>query len=512
MAEPEDEETFEGEIVVASRIVDTLSSGLYENPAACLKELVNNSYDADASRVDIHVKPDADLILIEDDGHGMDREEFERHFTRIAESHKRDDSDETDTGRKKIGKIGIGFIAANELCDVMEIESTKAGSTELLQVQINFAAMRADPADRRRGQDGVKKGDYEGVVTSADVDEHFTRVLLTSMTANAREAMVAVHSKADDDPAPSLYGLKPETIADRLALDQLGSWDELDLYSQTMLGVALNVPVRYASHWIDEPFHQELRLFDQKVARLKFDVWYDGTSLRKPVVLRHGDGRALLHTWKHDGEHVSASGYFFARQGALKPTDVNGVLIRVRNAAVGGYNRDYLDFPTTSGPLFQDWISGETWADDRLEDAMNIDRKTLRTTHPAFIELQQAVHRELRVVLARARKELYGAGSAERRTERARREGARLADVLTTTSSQIGAHGARELRRTWLEPPRPRAGVDPETQIAEQTSELLRKYTVAEFYEVCIEAAAEVLDQRQLKLFITALTRRLRQK
>src|SRR5436305_12509487 len=96
---------FSGEIVVASRIVDTLSSGLYETPAACLKELINNSYDADAGQVKVHVRPDAELIIIEDDGHGMCRADFERHFKRIAESHKRDESDTTDEGRPKIGKI-----------------------------------------------------------------------------------------------------------------------------------------------------------------------------------------------------------------------------------------------------------------------------------------------------------------------------------------------------------------------------------------------------------------------
>ena len=46
---------FEGEIVVASRIVDYLSSGLYHSPAACLKELINNSFDADATEVNIFV-------------------------------------------------------------------------------------------------------------------------------------------------------------------------------------------------------------------------------------------------------------------------------------------------------------------------------------------------------------------------------------------------------------------------------------------------------------------------
>jgi len=34
---------FDGEIRVASRIVDYLSSGLYKSPAACLKELINNA-------------------------------------------------------------------------------------------------------------------------------------------------------------------------------------------------------------------------------------------------------------------------------------------------------------------------------------------------------------------------------------------------------------------------------------------------------------------------------------
>ena len=52
----------------------------------------------------------------------MNRGEFEQHFSKISESHKRDVSDMTDRGRPKIGKIGIGFIAANELCNVMVLE------------------------------------------------------------------------------------------------------------------------------------------------------------------------------------------------------------------------------------------------------------------------------------------------------------------------------------------------------------------------------------------------------
>lgn len=504
---------FSGEIVVASRIVDTLSSGLYETPAACLKELINNSYDADAMQVQVHVRPDAALIIIEDDGHGMSRAEFERHFQRIAESHKRDDSETTASGRPKIGKIGIGFIAANELCNVMEIQSTMKGSTELLHVRIDFEAMRTDPELRRRDDDGVKKGDYEGVVESTEKDAQFTRVYLTSITENARGAMVARHTKGAEGTAPSLYGLKPESVADRLALGQLGSWDDLDLYSQTMLGVGLNVPVRYAPKWVEPPFAARLKPFESSAGKMNFNVLYDGTDLRKPVVLRHGGNRALLHRWEHEGDHVAAKGFFFAQQGAIKPVDVNGVLIRVRNAAVGSYDRSYLDFPSTIGPIFQDWISGEVWADDRLEAAMNIDRKTLRTTHPAYIELQKVVHQELRVVLARCRKELWGAGSAERKADRVTAESERFERVLKVNKDRIGSGGARELRKTWLPPAsalKSPAGRTKGKAPSPSTDDLLRKFTVAELYEICIDAASEVLSEKDLQKLLSALTERLR--
>src|SRR3954447_5017748 len=79
VAPPPDAESFDGAIKVASRIVDFLSSGLYETPAACLKELVNNSYDADAKTVHVLVKPDAARIIVSDDGTGFSREEFVQH-------------------------------------------------------------------------------------------------------------------------------------------------------------------------------------------------------------------------------------------------------------------------------------------------------------------------------------------------------------------------------------------------------------------------------------------------
>ena len=182
-------ERFQGEIKVASRIVDYLSSGLYETPAACLKELINNSFDADALTVKVFVKPDADRIIIDDNGEGMSRQEFELHFQVISESHKRDDSDMTILRRPKIGKIGIGFIAANEICDLMEIFSTKKGHPELLHVTIDFKKMREDPAVRRRQGDAFAKGDYEGEVLETDTDRQFTQIFLKGVRGQAKDIL-----------------------------------------------------------------------------------------------------------------------------------------------------------------------------------------------------------------------------------------------------------------------------------------------------------------------------------
>ena len=180
---------FEGEVTVSSVIIDQLSSGLYESPAACIKELINNSYDADATEVLLTVRPDAALIVIDDNGSGFSRAEFELHFQRIARSTKRDDGDRTKTGRPKIGKIGIGFVAANEICERLEIVSTKSGSTEVLYVTLDFEQMRLDANDRRKADESVSKADYYGKVSNdAKPDEHYTRVFLTEVKEHRSRA------------------------------------------------------------------------------------------------------------------------------------------------------------------------------------------------------------------------------------------------------------------------------------------------------------------------------------
>lgn len=495
------ENEFDGQIVVASRIVDYLSSGLYQSPAACLKELINNAYDADATRVDVYVKPDADRIIIEDNGSGMDRADFEKNFKRISESHKRDESDFTSSGRPKIGKIGIGFIAANEICDVMEIVSTKAGSDELLEVSINFDLMRQDPNERRRSDTEFAKADYKGYVNKTDKASHFTKIFLKKVRGDARSILSGAGTSAYASGEMSLYGLNAKSIFKKLHSPSLKSWSEFDAYSKNILEVALNVPVPYHENWLPAALRKKVDDVESTTRDLNFSLYFDGSEILKPTVFNPKQKRVLISRFDFEGENVSAKGYFYAQHTRINPQEIQGLLIRIRNSAVGSYDPNFLGYSPTLGPLFQSWISGEIMADDRLEDSMNIDRRTLRIAHPAYVELQQAVHDYLDKLIKRVKSEIYKVGSQERQVVKAEKIKRKILEITSQEIAKFDKAVASEIRKAW----------NISTDDLGNQKRFLRKYSVDELYEIVIEIAKEVMTPSQLQRFMKQLTERLHQ-
>ncbi|GAP12788.1 molecular chaperone, HSP90 family [Longilinea arvoryzae] len=492
--------TFSGEIKVAARIIDHISSGLYESPAACLKELINNSYDADAKRVDVFLKPDANQIILADDGIGLNKTEFQRHFDRISESHKRETSDITESGRPKIGKIGIGFIAANEICNVMEIESTKQGSSELLKVTINFGEMRKDPAQRRiEGSPEISKADYFGTVEEAPIDDHYTYITLKNIIGDARKILEGAGISPHSSGNKTLYGLQPESINKILGKGPK-SWKEFDSYSENMLSIALNVPVRYFDNWPGlENKYEFLDDISAAVKRLDFSAFIDGTELRKPIVFEK-EKVSIIREFNYQGEHISARGYFYAQHGIIYPSELRGILIRVRGAAVGGYDGEYMKFSPTTAALFQNWISAEIYADDRLEDAMVIDRKTFRITHEAYVELQLAVHQFLSTFISSIRTDIYNKQGEIRKIEQARVIETRITEQLEEASLSLPLEEPKQITQSWT-------GATTETL---GRSQLLKKYSIDEIYEIILDIGKEFLSSDQLAKFVEKLTKRFR--
>ena len=491
--------SFNGEIVVGSRIIDYLSSGLYPSPAACLKELINNSFDADATIVNVYVKPDADRIIIEDNGTGMNRTEFETNLKKISESHKRDDGNYTFARRPKIGKIGIGFIAANEICEVMHIISHKEGSPEQLEVSINFDLMRQAIATRKRTGDDIAKGHYEGKVLYSNEKTSFTQIILEQIRGEARKIFAGAGTSSFSVGTRNLYGLKPESELKILKDKSLKTWLEFDAYSQNRLEVALSVPVPYHDNWLPENLEPQVKFVEKQAEDLNFHVYFDGSELRKPIAF-NPVGRALISEFNFVGKKVSATGYFYAQNSSIQPDQLHGLLIHIRNAAVGGYDTGFLNFSLTYGPLFQKWISAEVYADDRLEDAMNIDRRTLRTSHPAYTELQAAIHDHLQSLIKRMRSEIYGAGSDDRNILRAEKSKNKILKIISKEISRVSPEAAQRMKRAW--------SVASDNNL--DRKRLLKKYSVDEVYSIVLNVASEVLTEKQYQEFVDKLTIRLR--
>lgn len=369
-----------------------------------------------------------------------------------------------------------------------------------MHVIISFEKMRADAASRRRGDGGdFAKGDYHGEVTTTTLDTHFTKLFLKSTRGEAKAILASARAIRATTDSPSLYGMTTAAVATALIDPPPDSWSSFDRYSETMLQVALNVPVRYHDTWLPGELRATVRDIETSVAALNFAVIYDGTELRKPVMLGAYGKTAFVSRFSFHGDAVSATGYFYVQHGALRPQDLNGVLIRIRNAAVGAYDATFLSFPTSEGTLFQRWISAEIWADDRLEDAMNIDRRTLREAHPAFVELQSAIHNHLSLVLKQARSELYQASSIERKATSAKES---AASVSATLSEYVKPHAATAARSL-------SSSVSRAARTPEGTRWLTRKYTVGDLFRIVAEVAHDILTPTQLARFMDRLTKRL---
>ncbi len=522
--------TFEGKIRVAARVIDFLSSGLYQSPGSCLKELINNSYDADATTVVVSVKPDADFVAIEDDGEGMTRDQFVRHFSNVAESHKRDGGEFTASGRRQIiGKIGIGFIAANELCDEMEIYSTCKDSTDLLHVIIDFGEIRNRPfMDRKSANGAVEKGDYRGAILESEPEEHYTKIYLKRLRESAREALVSPSPELAGMPIHTLYGKKPDSARNEIA--SLKSFSELDHYSQTRTAVALNVPVPYPDNWAPSQYAGRLEPFTRRAEALDFTVLYDGVRLEKPIVLTENGEDSILRVMEYEGEHIRVHGYLFARHGVLRPVELNGVLVRIREAAVGEHDRSLLGYPNSVSQLFQNWLSGELYVDG-LEDALNIDRRTLREVEPPYVELRAWFKKELVSFLKEIHDKLYTTRSRERGATRARAQIDEVQAISSRVRKQIGEGAADAISET-LAPRRPRTSARKDGSRGQSTPttaelegdkglalllsdpqalrRLNRRYSIAEVLELVVQVATEVLPADQASRFITEFARRLR--
>jgi hypothetical protein len=109
-------------ITVDKSHIITIGERLYEQSIELIRELVNNAYDADATRVDVSLSEKE--VLVSDNGEGMDRQGLAQYFS-IGSEEKLRKPISPKFARNRIGQFGIGKFASLAAASRFEVTTRK---------------------------------------------------------------------------------------------------------------------------------------------------------------------------------------------------------------------------------------------------------------------------------------------------------------------------------------------------------------------------------------------------
>ena len=114
---------------ISLSVLNHLGRSLYRNFITVLGEAISNSWDADATVVDIFLDKEKNRLIIKDNGCGMDDIDFQEKFLKIGYSKRKDTNSTTTEKRERpyIGRKGIGKLALLSCAERVNILSKKKG-------------------------------------------------------------------------------------------------------------------------------------------------------------------------------------------------------------------------------------------------------------------------------------------------------------------------------------------------------------------------------------------------
>lgn len=117
----------EYKLEIDPRILELLGPSLYTNIYYVLAELIANAYDADAHNV--YIIANKDDITVEDDGKGMSytKGDIQKYLSVAAVSRSTDADAVTQLKRKKMGRKGVGKLAALSVSENVLIKTMSDG-------------------------------------------------------------------------------------------------------------------------------------------------------------------------------------------------------------------------------------------------------------------------------------------------------------------------------------------------------------------------------------------------
>lgn len=387
-------ESIHGQIKAAARIIGDISVGIYRSPANALKELVNNAFDAGATEVVINTDhPGFTGVTCYDNGPGMTAKDLQEVFSYIGGSDKRSKGDVGLYGRPIIGKIGIGILGMSQLSRQFVIISSRAGEDTRVEVQIDIEEFVSEEAVRTNLGEG-KIGEYDiyklpeskeshyTIITTPTGSKSFQNILGPGMSPRDRFTKAAGESDTFEEFVNSLNSMTVTILSE---------------YQSFLWELASLTPVSYFTKGPIRNWH-DLDNIKRGLETYNFRLIVDGYDIRKPVLLPTlpdletigEDYQVYPVEFKDDDLGLEFYGYIYHQRRQIMPSELQGILIRIRNVGIGGYDKTLLDYPKNIGPMVRG-MTGEIYVQKGLEEALNIDRNSFNETHPHFIKLREII-------------------------------------------------------------------------------------------------------------------------
>jgi hypothetical protein len=440
---------------LAARVIGHISQGMYRTPAGAIKELISNAYDAGASYAKIHTGfPRFSTFSCEDDGSGISKAKFiELMEGGIGTSDKTSaEPSFGKNGRPIIGRLGVGLLALAQICSRFRIRSFNEATETAFEAEIKFPAYSRQQLDQliaETQQDPprrVEHGEYMCTDITYEPGAHGITVTTTSLRDGFRKTMgnlgAFAHKKFFNSTAsyPTF-----DRLLDAITDPRLKSLYFASQYDQFVFGLALASPIPYPESGAQKKGLNtvitrvpQIAAIQNDLKKYAFRVEVDNLELRRPAVLpstgdrvksedctipakpkkvrfRLTDGthaEDVMVDWYEIGvkgrdEHFQVfffdysstvngypldfSGYMFLQTTRIFPKECQGILIRVRNVAIGQYDVNVMTYPFAEGPRFS-MLSSEVFVRAGLDDALKVDRDGFNTLDPQYIRLQAFIH------------------------------------------------------------------------------------------------------------------------
>lgn len=172
---------------ISLNVLDHLGLKLYSNTPAVVAEVIANAWDADASEVKVEIDTENNIIIVCDDGVGMNTLDINHKYLLVGYQKRETNGEKTKKGRVPMGRKGIGKLSLFSIAEQFEVYTKKAGCEgEAFRMDYNQIKTAI------RSEENLPEAIYEPekIPYNKDIGESGTIIVISKLRKNLRSTSV----------------------------------------------------------------------------------------------------------------------------------------------------------------------------------------------------------------------------------------------------------------------------------------------------------------------------------